>query len=123
MASQAAAAAAFLFFALFFAPGAPEARAARVWWLEPDGSGDLPTIQETLYTALAGDTIRLAPGTYYEVLAWPGTQGLVLEGAADAASTIIDAQGQDGVLAVESNVGPSTVVRRLTLTHGDPVGT
>lgn len=99
------------------------ARAA-IWWIEPDGSGDAPSIQAALDAAAPGDVIRLAPGTFKETLIWPLTQGLTLEGAdPDPAATVIDAEWLDGVIAIDVPVDSTTVLRRLTLIHGQPVGT
>ena len=37
---------------------------ANVWYVKADGTGDVPTIQDAIYTSGNGDTVLVAPGTY-----------------------------------------------------------
>jgi hypothetical protein len=46
---------------IFLAPGAA---GARTWHVRPDRTGDVPTIQAAVDSAVAGDLILVAPGTY-----------------------------------------------------------
>lgn len=39
---------------------------ARTWFLEPDGTGDVPTLAAAIDSSVAGDIIELACGTYHE---------------------------------------------------------
>ncbi|MBK8167842.1 MAG: hypothetical protein IPK64_18000 [bacterium] len=39
---------------------------ARTWHLQPDGTGDAPTIAAAINSSVAGDVVELACGTYHE---------------------------------------------------------
>ena len=43
---------------------APLAGSATTYLIEPDGTGDFPTIQDALFAAASGDTVALADGTF-----------------------------------------------------------
>lgn len=79
---------------------------ARTWYVNPGGTGDVPTIQAAVDTAKPGDDMLLAPGTY----SWTGQCGsgdsmifmkcaVWLHSEAGAADTALDAQwcGKCGV--------------------------
>ena len=91
--------------ALAVAALGPEAARARTWRISPDGTGDAPTIQAGIDSAIAGDVVLLAPGTY----TWTQQQatlpsmlrlapGLTLRGEAGAPATILDAESVGRVL-------------------------
>jgi hypothetical protein len=67
-------------------------------FLEADGSGDFPTIQDALNAAASGDVIQLAPGIY----TGPGNLRLhfrtnvTLEGTPSWEDCLIDAYGDEG---------------------------
>jgi hypothetical protein len=70
---------------------------ARTWRVERDGSGDYGVIQDAVYAASSGDTIRIGPGRYaeYTVFSWgkvyvelDGTKSLTFIGSG-AEETII----------------------------------
>jgi len=70
---------------------------ARTWDLGPGGSGDAPSIAAAFALAAAGDTVRLAPGTYGEHdLFFPS--GVTLLGGASPEEVIVDPGGLGRVL-------------------------
>ncbi len=89
----------------------------RVWVLQPDGTGDAPTIQAALDRSCPGDTLALADGTYLEhdIVLESGITILGQSGQADLA--IIDAQGQGRVFYCDG-VDNTTFIETLTLTGG-----
>lgn len=60
--------------------------------------GDYSTIHDGLIVAQTGDTVLVAPGTYFEQISWPMKSGITLLSEAGAASTIIDAGGTGRVM-------------------------
>jgi hypothetical protein len=93
--------------------------ASRTWHVEPDGSGDAPTIAAAIDSAAAADTVLVACGTYAE----HGIEmksGVVLRSATgfpDCAT--IDAERAARVLTC-SEADSTTVIEGFTLTGGHP---
>lgn len=81
--------------------------------------GDYPTIQAALVIALANDTILVAPGTYYEHITWPNTQGIKLLGEFGPDTTIIDAAGALRCVTINHSVDSSTVISGFTIRNGN----
>jgi len=81
--------------------------------------GDYPTIQAALVYAGTGDTIMVAPGTYYEHIIWPSTQGIYLVSEYGADSTIIDALGSLRAITIETNIDSTTVIKGFTIVNGN----
>ncbi len=77
------------------------------------------TIQYALIRASAGDTVLVAPGTYYENVAWPATQSLHLLSAAGPELTTIDGMGVGSVIRFTASVDSESVIHGFTLTHGE----
>ena len=76
-----------------------------------------PTIQEGLNAALAGDTVLVAHGTYYENLVWPGTDSIHLISEAGADQTVIYGGGAQ-VIRITTSVGMNTEIRGFTIRNG-----
>ena len=81
--------------------------------------GDYPTIQAALVFALTGDTVLVGPGTYYEHIVWPTTQGINLVSEYGADSTIIDAVGSLPVITIETDIDSTTVIQGFTIVNGN----
>ena len=83
-----------------------------------DGTNSSPfaTIQKGINTSLDGDTIQVAPGTYFENVAFNGKSICLL--GDNRATTIIDAGGNGpGIQAIQSLSG-SAKVRGFTIQNG-----
>jgi len=97
--------------------------------VNPEGTGDAPTIQAALDAAEAGDVVRLAPGIYRDLVERKLNgddaeavaflkPGVSLEGEDGALFTFIDGEEDHRCLAGE-DLDPSTEIRGVTLIHGD----
>jgi parallel beta-helix repeat protein len=76
---------------------------------------DYATIQAGLNAASTNDTVLVQPGTYYENIIWPETNGITLLSAGDSSNTIIDGGGISSVIYMN----PQTVtIDTTTLIHG-----
>jgi len=58
------------------------------------------TIQSALTAASEGDTVLVQPGTYYENIIWPETNGIKLISAGDSSNTVIDGGGGENVVII-----------------------
>jgi predicted outer membrane repeat protein len=117
-----------LFTAAFLSPIIPAA--AETYLIEPDGSGDFPTIQEAIDAVVDGDVIELADG----VFTGEGNRDLDLLGRAitirsrsgDPESCIINCEGSESEphrgLIFQSGEGAGTVLEGLTITGGHAAG-
>ena len=93
---------------------------ARAWYIQPDGSGDAPTVQAGLDSAQAGDTVYVSVGTYDEHdIAMKN--GVVLSGTSDPSEVVIDAGGLGRVLIFDfggQDFDSRTAITGLTITGG-----
>jgi parallel beta-helix repeat protein len=85
--------------------------------------GSFGSIQAALDVCVSGDTVRVAPGVYYESLVWPSVDGISLIGNEQRENTIIDAGGLDRVLTFApdlqaGNVTADTYVKNFTFQRG-----
>ncbi|RKZ05589.1 hypothetical protein DRQ25_15805 [Candidatus Fermentibacteria bacterium] len=81
--------------------------------------GDCGTIQEALDSALSGDTILVAPGTYVENIIWPDVADLFLVSEQGPSQTIIDGDSTGTVITLLSPVvDTSTVISGFTIRNG-----
>jgi len=81
--------------------------------------GDQPTIQTGLNAAAFGDTVLVAPGTYFENIIWPDVNGIKLSGSG-MYSTIINGNNAASVIRFDTAniIDTFTVVRGFTVTNG-----
>lgn len=93
----------------------------RVDWA---GGGDFLNIQEGIDHAYAGDTVRVAPGTYTGALNrnldFQG-KAIALIGTAGADSTIIDCEGAGRGLLFHSGEDTTSIVSGFTVTGAVPI--
>ena len=88
----------------------------RIWYILSDGSGDAPTIQAGINSAVACDTVLVAAGTYFEhdiVM----KNGVVAKSGSGPDVTIIDAS-QNGRVVYCENTDHTTAIYGFTLTGG-----
>ncbi|MCB9205587.1 MAG: right-handed parallel beta-helix repeat-containing protein, partial [Flavobacteriales bacterium] len=82
-----------------------------------------PTIQDGLNAASFGDTILVAPGTYFENIIWPNVNGIKLIAEGDTSNTFIDGNYNHGVIYVHGHsIDTLTHIQGFTIQHGRRVG-
>jgi nitrous oxidase accessory protein NosD len=79
---------------------------------------DRPTIQEAIDAASHGDTVLVAPGSYFENINFRG-KAITVESAQGPEVTIIDGNLAGPVVTFVSGEGPASVLRGFTLQRGD----
>jgi hypothetical protein len=79
--------------------------------------GDSPTIQGAIDVAASGDTVLVAPGTYFENISFGG-KAITVESAQGPEATIIDGNRAGSVVTFVSGEGPASVLRGFTLQRG-----
>lgn len=80
--------------------------------------GDRPTIQSAIDFARAGDTVLVAPGTYFENINFQG-KAVTVESEQGPEVTIIDGNLAGAVVTFTSGEGRDSVIRGFTLQRGD----
>jgi Fibronectin type III domain len=83
--------------------------------------GDSPTIQRAIDAAAPGDTVLVAPGTYFENVNFRG-KAITVESDQGPEVTIIDGNLAGSVITFSSGEGPASVLRGFTLQRGDASG-
>jgi hypothetical protein len=79
---------------------------------------DYATIQAGLIAASTNDTVLVQPGTYYENIIWPQTNGITLKSAGDSSNTIIDGDHIGRVLFVDADY---SLIEGFTIQNGAAV--
>src|SRR5438128_9050171 len=83
--------------------------------------GNAPTIQAAINTAIDGDTVLVAPGTYVENINFNG-KAITVTSSGGPATTIIDGSGLDSVVFFDTGEGPRSVLNGFTIQDGAPHG-
>src|SRR6266542_2986423 len=78
---------------------------------------DQPSIQAAINAAGNGDTVLVAPGTYFENIDFLG-RAITLQSQSGAAVTTINGQGLGPVVMIHSGESASTVLQGFTITNG-----
>jgi len=111
--------------ALLALVGAAGSAGAAVYTVEPDGSGDFPTIQAAINGATHGDVIVLGDGVFTgsgnHSLTFGGRRITVRSGSDDPEACVLDLQGSltNSVRAFTFTAeGPESVVRGITIANG-----
>jgi len=94
---------------------------ARTWTVDTAGFADAHTIQAGIDSASAGDTVRVASGTYYEHDIQVKSGIILTHQNSLTELCIIDAQGQGRVLVFDG-VDATTEVKYMTFTGGHAAG-
>jgi hypothetical protein len=117
----------FVLAALVLVLISPTSPSARTWYIEPDGSGDAPTIQAGVDSAAVGDTVLVAPGVYHDCThlnAHAHPHCVILRGgihvigeADDPSDVVIDAEGVGRVIEC-TNLAEPVCIRGITIARG-----
>lgn len=79
-----------------------------------------PTIQDGLNAASFGDTVLVAPGTYFENITWPNVNGIKLIAGGDTSDTFIDGSTTERVIHIQGHtIDTLTVIEGFTIQNGD----
>ncbi|MEZ5066636.1 MAG: right-handed parallel beta-helix repeat-containing protein [bacterium] len=95
---------------------------AATFLIRPDGTGDLPTIQDGIDAADSGDVISLADGTFRG----PGNRGIDFHGkgitvesaSGNASDCVIDSELESRGFYFHSGESANATVRNITITGG-----
>jgi len=97
---------------------APAVSSARTWHISADGSGDVTTIKAGIDSSVAGDTVLVQSGTYYEWGIYIVKSGIVVVSeTGEYGSVTIDAQRHWTVLGC-AGCDSTTVIQGFTITGG-----
>jgi hypothetical protein len=77
---------------------------------------EAPSIFQAVQLAQDGDTILVAPGTYFEQISFQG-KAITIASTSGPEVTILDGQGFQSLVAAFQNEGPGSVLRGFTITH------
>lgn len=91
-----------------------------VWYVHPDSA--LNNIQAGLDSCADNDIVLVGPGTYYENIVWPNTQGIHLISELGSEVTVIDGGDYPRVIVCSTGVDSTTMIRGLTIQNGQAAG-
>ena len=87
-----------------------------IWYVHPDSA--LNTIQAGLDSCADNDIVLVGPGTYYENIVWPNTQGIHLTSQLGPDITIIDGNSAGTVISISIGVDTTTAIHGFTIQNG-----
>ncbi len=84
---------------------------------------DQLTIQDGLNAASFGDTVLVAPGTYFENITWPNVNGIKLIAEGDTSDTFIDGSALERVIHIQGHtIDTLTFIEGFTIRNGRGIG-
>jgi len=86
-----------------------------------DVPGAFPTIQGAINAASDGDTVRVAPGLYSELIDFLG-KNIVVESTSGAAVTIVDGHDAGTVVTIDAAADETPTLRGFTIRGGYGIG-
>ena len=78
----------------------------------------IPSIQAGLDTAIEGDTVLVAAGTYFENIVWPAVNGIKLIGSGEEECTIDGSNTASVIRANQEIIDPATLITGFTVQNG-----
>ncbi|MCI0529816.1 MAG: DUF1565 domain-containing protein, partial [Nitrospira sp.] len=96
----------------------PSDALARTWHIVADGSGDAPTIQAGIDSAMAGDSVLVAPGIYLENIDFMGKEIVVKSNLGHAVTTIDGSSRAETVVLMNKDEESGTILEGFTITGG-----
>lgn len=88
--------------------------APSAWAATINVPADQPTIQDAINAASNGDTVLVAPGTYYELIDFTG-KAITVQSSGGAAATILDGNGSGPLVSFQSGETSTSVLEGFTL--------
>jgi predicted outer membrane repeat protein len=95
----------------------PVAGQAAQWRVNPEGTGDVASIQDAIDAAASQDTVLLAPGTYFPGPLLVQNKGLTIRGEEGVEATILDG-GQSYRILTAQTTGAAVILDQLTFRNG-----
>ena len=80
--------------------------------------GDQPTIQAGIDAASDGDTVLVAPGTYFENIDFKG-KGITVRSSSGPEVTVIDGNQTGQVVRFDSGETIDSIIEGFTITNGN----
>ncbi len=78
---------------------------------------DYATIQSAIDASVNGDTVLVAPGTYFENIDFVG-KAITVRGADGPEATLIDGQNQGTVVVFQNSETSTSILQDVTILHG-----
>jgi hypothetical protein len=110
--------------AFCLAAATPSTTAAATWHLEPDGTGDFPTLWDAVDASADGDSILLGPGLYPRPIAssfYLSEKAVTITSVAGPEATVLDFRGYGGIEIARAEAS-GTLIEGVTLRNGGDQG-